>query len=672
MAAWPNSQVDNDCTMAPPVTTTAAFQQSLKETDSVSSLRTLALACAVTVACYLADLSAHGVIPYHYVTPFWPTTPLLVAVLLATPRRIWPALFVAGFGAMILLDLKHGLPGVSVAWYSLANLIEVVVVTLGMARLSGNSPYLTSVKSFAQYLACVLLATLASAFPGAVGTRPGVYWLQWRLWLWGDALGFILVTPAILTWIREGRAWARKPLHWLELAALMTAVVVFGYLAFMGTGPSESAPALLYALVPLLLWAAVRLGLKGVSTSIIFVAVLAYSGAANDRGPFAGHGPLNNALSLQLFLLFAAMPFMFLAVLVGEEKLAQQGVRESEKRFRLVANTAPVMIWMAGPDKLRTYFNQPWLDFTGRSLESVLGEGWTTAVHPDDLHHCLETYGKAFGRVEAFEMEYRMRRYDGEYRWVFNRGVPRVNPDGSFAGYIGSCLDVTERKLAQEALADFGRKLIEAHEQERGRIARELHDDINQRLTLLAVNLGNLKQGLPSSPEVLERQIKEACVQIEDLGSEIHALSHRLHSSKLEYLGIEAAASGFCRELSEQQGMQIQFRSQDVPKKLPQEVGLCLFRVLQEALHNAVKHSGSQMIDVSLKRVANEIELVVCDSGIGFDAETAIGRNGLGLVSMKERLKLVRGKLSVKPKAPRGTEVRATVPFELAAKPARA
>lgn len=624
------------------------------------------------IACYLGDLWSQGVIPSHDVTPFWPDTPLLVAAMLATPRRIWPVLFAAGFGAMILLDLQNGLSISSMSWYFLANVIELLVVTLGMARLAGNSPYLASAKSFAQFLALVLLGVFASAFFGARGVTSGDYWLEWRLWILGDTLGFLLVTPAILTWVREGRAWARKPLHWLELAALMTAVLVFGYRAFLGTGPNGPSPALLYAMVPLLLWAALRLGLKGVSTSIILVAVLSYFGAAEDRGPFAGQGPLNNTLSLQLFLLFAAMPFMFLAVLVGEEKRAQQTIRESEKRFRLVADTAPVMIWMSGLDKLCTYFNQPWLDFTGRSLESLLGDGWTTDVHPDDLNHCLETYGKAFDRRESFEMEYRLERNDGEYRWVFDRGVPRLNPDGSLAGYIGSCIDVTERKLYQEFLADFGRKLIEAQEQERGRIARELHDDINQRLTLLAVKLGNLKQGLPSSPAVLERQIEEAYQQIADLGSEIHALCHRLHSAKLEYLGIEAAAAGFCKELSAQQGMRIQFHSENVPKKVPQEIGLCLFRVLQEALHNAVKHSGSERIDVSLKQVANEIELVVCDSGVGFDAETAMGRNGLGLVSMKERLKLVRGNLSVQPKVPRGTEVRATVPFDLAGKSAQA
>lgn len=147
---------------------------------------------------------------------------------------------------------------------------------------------------------------------------------------------------------------------------------------------------------------------------------------------------------------------------ITQRKKIIQTLEESEKRFRLVANAAPVMIWMSGPDKLCTYFNQPWLEFTGRSLQAEMGNGWAENVHPEDLSSCLETYGKAFDRREPFEMEYRLRRHDTEYRWVVDLGTPRFLRDGSFAGYIGSCIDITERKLAQESLADMSRKLIEA------------------------------------------------------------------------------------------------------------------------------------------------------------------------------------------------------------------
>jgi PAS domain S-box-containing protein len=357
---------------------------------------------------------------------------------------------------------------------------------------------------------------------------------------------------------------------------------------------------------------------------------------------------------------------------ITERKRAEELLYESEERFRLITNAAPVMIWMSGTDKLCTFFNQPWLEFTGRSLQAELGNGWAEGVHPEDFDSCLKTYTTAFDRRDSFQVEYRLRRHDGEYRWVSDLGVPTFKADGYFAGYIGSCIDVTERKLAQEALSGMSRKLIEAQEQERTWIARELHDDINQRIALLAVNLERLKGDLPSSATAVAHSLDEFGEQVSGLGSDIQALSHRLHSSKLEYLGIAAAASSFCREISETQGVRIDFHSEGVPKKLPQEIALCFFRVLQEAIQNALKHSGSRDLQVWLRGAPNEIELAVSDSGIGFDPEDAIAGRGLGLTSMRERLKLVHGELFVESQPQRGTMVRATVPLDVVVKSAKA
>lgn len=348
---------------------------------------------------------------------------------------------------------------------------------------------------------------------------------------------------------------------------------------------------------------------------------------------------------------------------VTDAKRAEAEKRESEERFRLVASIAPVMIWMSRPDKLCDYFNQPWLDFTGRTLEQEIGNGWMDGVHPDDRAACMDIYTQCFDRRDSFKMEYRLRRHDGEYRWVSDIGVPRLEPDGRFAGYIGSCIDTTDRKLAEEALANVGRRLIEAHEEERTWIARELHDDINQRIALLAVELTQFEQQHDSEPETFHglTRIRQCLL---DLGRDVQALSHRLHSSKLDYLGLAAAARGFCNELAEQHKVQIDFQQAGIPSSLSKEISLCLFRVLQEALQNAVKHSGARHFAAELLGSSEEIQLTVKDFGVGFDQQSAFQRHGFGLISMRERLQLVNGNLSIKSELHRGTTVYARVPFK--------
>jgi PAS domain S-box-containing protein len=342
---------------------------------------------------------------------------------------------------------------------------------------------------------------------------------------------------------------------------------------------------------------------------------------------------------------------------------AERAIRNSEERFRLIASTAPVMIWMTGVNQQLTYVNESWMRLTGLPREAALESGWASVVHPDDIERARVTYLNAYQRREPFQMEYRVRRADGEFRWIFVQGVPRHNAEQAFEGYIGSGIDVTDRKEAEQLLSTLSQRLIEAQEQERARVARELHDDISQRLALLLLDLEAARQRVEAPHREIAEELRRAIETGSSLAGDVQSLSRRLHSSKL-MVGLEAAARSFCREVSERSRVEVRFQVLGQIAHLPEEVALCLYRVLQEALQNAVKHSGSPEIEVSLQGSPSDIALSVRDSGIGFQLEEVLkGRRGLGLVSMKERLKLVLGELTIDSRPQHGTTIRACVPL---------
>jgi PAS domain S-box-containing protein len=330
--------------------------------------------------------------------------------------------------------------------------------------------------------------------------------------------------------------------------------------------------------------------------------------------------------------------------------LAELERRQGEEKYREVAEIAPVMIWMTDPGGMCIYLSKSWIDFTGVPMEKQLGRGWSEIIHPADRALCLQAVEKAFAKRELYHNEERFRRHDGEYRWIYDTGVPRYSSEGEFAGYIGSCVDITERKSMEEALSAFGRRLLKAQEEERLRIARELHDDYGQRLAVISMEL----QG---AGKVLDH--------VRELAFDLQSLSHRLHSSSLDHFGLVVATKRLCNEMSERLGVKVSFHSENVPRNLKPDISLCLFRVIQEALQNTQKHSNAPKVELSLVAAGKEIQLTIHDTGVGFDTASAEKGHGLGLISMRERLKLVNGEFSIQSVVDKGTTFRASVPIEL-------
>jgi signal transduction histidine kinase len=256
--------------------------------------------------------------------------------------------------------------------------------------------------------------------------------------------------------------------------------------------------------------------------------------------------------------------------------------------------------------------------------------------------------------------------------WLERTGRAFFDEQGKMVRMIGMIADITERKLAEEALSKVGGRLIEAHEEERTWIARELHDDIGQQLALLANNLELMEKDAPDSIAEIRNRVSEQLKRVREIASDVQAISHRLHSSKLRYLGIVAAAKSFCQELSEQHNVEIDFIHADIPPAVPEEISLCLFRVMQEGLQNAVKHSGVRHFEVELRGASDGIHLTVHDSGLGFDTYAGMNDRGLGLVSMLERVNLVKGTFSIKSVLGRGTTIHARVPLSKKGESARA
>jgi PAS domain S-box-containing protein len=331
-----------------------------------------------------------------------------------------------------------------------------------------------------------------------------------------------------------------------------------------------------------------------------------------------------------------------------------------EELLRIFVKHVPVSVAMLDRDMRYLQVSERWCADFGLSSTDTLGRSHYE-IFPDLPDRWKQIHRRALEGETLRAEEDRWDRQGGTIwlRWEIR---PFQSLDRLPGGILIFSEDITRRKQIDEALAEFPRKLIEAQEHERIRIGRELHDDICQRLAMLTIELQQVQENPLILPDVRNR-MGELQQQTSEIAADIQSLSHELHSAKLQYLGIAAAMRGFCQKFGEQQKVEIDFQTHDMPGSLSADTSLCFFRILQESLHNASKHSGVRHFEVRLWGTSDEIHLTVKDSGAGFDQEAAKTSPGLGLISMDERVKMVNGALTIESHSKGGTTIHARVPL---------
>jgi len=292
------------------------------------------------------------------------------------------------------------------------------------------------------------------------------------------------------------------------------------------------------------------------------------------------------------------------------------------------------------------------------------GQHFYHNVHPEDRERVSRTMAQAIEDQRPYTAEFRIVRRDGGVRWVAARGKFYYSRKGEAERMLGMAVDITERKMAEEALASLSGRLIDAQEEERKRIARELHDDYNQRLAMLAIELEGLAENDGGAPAPEGQSLRQLSDRVCELGADLHSLSHRLHPSTLRVLGLVAAVKTLCEEFEEQQGVQVEFADKNVPRDIPEDAQLCLFRIAQEGLRNIKRHSGADRAEVHLEWLDQRLHLEVADRGRGFDPKKPAGY-GIGLRSMEERLRVLGGRLEIHSRPMEGTRIDAWLPLPI-------
>lgn len=355
---------------------------------------------------------------------------------------------------------------------------------------------------------------------------------------------------------------------------------------------------------------------------------------------------------------------------ITERKRAEQALVESEQRLRIAVEAGNMYAfeWDIASDLIQ------------HSQESSRVLKWSNSgqhrksefianIHPEDCEHYRKVIESLSPKHPSYKVLFRFQHTDRTFSWLEESGRGFFGPDDKLQRIVGIAADVTEARESERALRELSGRLITSQEEERRRVARELHDNIGQELALLAAQSQRVESGVSQQENTLHLDVHEIYKRVKEIATKVSKLSHRLHSSELDFLGLGIAVDRLCRDFSSQYGIDADYVVKNVPPDLDRSIALCFYRVTQEALQNVAKHSHAKLVRVQLSAEAGELTLIIQDDGIGFDPEKARFQSGLGLISMRERMNVIGGQCTISSKMGTGTEVQAVVSFAACAAP---
>lgn len=554
---------------------------SANDLASRRALRPVLAAVSVGVAYYIgAKIGFALTFQPHPISTLWPPNSILFAALILSKPRSWWLLLLAAFPAHLLVQLNADIPASMILCWFVSNTTEALISAsllryLTKSELRFDNTHHVSIFILVSLLGPFLSSFLDSAFVmlNHFGAVP--YWDVFRLRFFSNVLASLTLVPLIVIWGRGGFSIFQRTSwkSYMEAAALGAGLLIVGLISFrVRSAGQQTRPALLYLPLPLLLWAAIRFGPRGTSAALVIVSVFEIWGAIHGFGPFATQSAEMNALSVQMFLILASLPLMFLAALIKERERAQELAVQKEQRLELALDSA-------------------------QQASRALSES------QESLHQSHNQVRKLLGR------------------------------------------------------------LIDVQEAERRRISRELHDDLNQKIATLSMNISQLKRNVPLPDGALISELDQLRETASGLTNEVRRLSHQLHPAVLEHLGLVKALESYIASFADEEQIDVRLSAELPDERIPFQTSICLYRVAVEALRNVARHSGARSAVVSLKRNSDALELCVSDSGMGFDVEKFRHDGGLGLVSIEERLRLLQGGCEIFSTPGRGTMLVAKVPL---------